>query len=63
MNAADAVALLIALLNQANALGNLIRNARAEGRDITDEELDGLAAGDDAARARLQAEIDKIRGS
>lgn len=63
MNAEVAVGLLIQLLGQANNLGALINKARIEKRDITDAELDGLAGGDDAARARLQAEIDKVRGS
>jgi hypothetical protein len=62
MNAATAIQLLIGLLAQANQLGLLIAKAQAEGRDITDAELDGLAAGDDLARARLQAEIDRLRG-
>lgn len=57
MDALTATALLIQLLNQATALGNLIRQAQAEGRDITDAELDGLAAGDDAARDVLAAAI------
>jgi hypothetical protein len=36
----------------------LINKARAEGRDVTREELDDLYAKDDAARASLQALID-----
>lgn len=58
MNTAQALQLLISLLNQGAALGALIRKAQQEGRDITAFELDQLAEGDDAARARLQAAID-----
>lgn len=58
MNALTATSLLLQLLTQATALGNLIRTAQSEGRDITAAELDALAADDDAARARLQSAID-----
>ena len=61
MNAALAINLLLALLDRAQAIGALLSKAKAEGRDITSEELDQLAASDDAARAILQAEIAKAR--
>lgn len=61
MDIATALSLLVTLLGQTNRLAELIRNARAEGRtDLTEEELDTLVNGDDAARARLQALIDSI---
>ena len=52
-----ATTLLIRLLEQARAVGHLILMARAEGRDITTEELDALAASDDVVRDALNAEI------
>ena len=56
-----AVALLIALLQEANRLGAAINAARADGRDdLTDAEVDEFAGRDDAARARLQAKIDAL---
>lgn len=52
-----ATEMLIQLLSQAQGIGQLLRNAREHGRDISDEELNGLTAGDDAARAHLDALI------
>lgn len=56
-----AVALMLAFVNQAAAIGTLINNARAEGRDVSITELDTLAANDDAVRAALNAEIARQR--
>lgn len=56
-----ATTILLRLLEQAQAVGSLIIKARAEGRDITTEELDALAAADDAVRDALNAEIAKRR--
>jgi len=61
MNAALAVSLILGLLDRAQAIGTLIKTARAEGRDITDAELDSLVAEDDAAREALDAAIAKAR--
>ena len=52
-----ATTLMLRLLEQAQAVGALILKARAEGRDITTEELDALAAADDKVRDALNAEI------
>ena len=52
-----ATTLMLRLLEQAYEVGRLIRTARAEGRDITTEELDALAAADDVVRNALNAEI------
>jgi hypothetical protein len=60
-NAAILVDLLLGLLDRANAIGALISKAKAEGRDVTDAELDALVAQDDAARAALVAAIAKAR--
>lgn len=62
MNAAALVTLLLGLLDRAAAIGVLLSKANAEGRDVTDAELDALGASDDAARARLQAAIDAANG-
>ncbi len=43
--------------------GALISKARAEGRDVTQAELDNLFIGDDLARAQLQAAIDAKKGT
>ena len=53
---------LIPLLDKANQIGVLLAKAHAEGRDVTDAELDALVAGDDAAKAALAAAILKARG-
>ena len=57
-----ATTLLIRLLEQAQAVGALILKARAEGRDITTDELDALAAADDVVRDALNAEIARQKG-
>lgn len=62
MNIDLAISLLISLLSHANEIGTLIRNAQAQGRDITPAELDGLIAKDDIARATLEAAIAKAKG-
>lgn len=62
MNIDLLLTLLIQLLSHADEIGKLIRNARAEGRDVTDAELDALAAKDDTAREALQDAINKARG-
>jgi hypothetical protein len=49
--------LLLQFTEQAAAMSRLLNTAHAEGRDVTREELDALFAGDDAARARLDAAI------
>ena len=57
MNTLTAIQILMQLLNQAAAFGTLIAKARAENRDITEDELSGLATGDDLARAALEKAI------
>lgn len=55
--------LLVSLLLQGTLqlakYANTLNNARAQGRDVSDEELNAAASADDIARARLQAEIDR----
>lgn len=51
--AALALQLLFGLLDRAHAVGALINKAQAEGRDVSDAELDQLAAGDDQAKKAL----------
>lgn len=56
-----AIALLGLLLQYSDKIaeiGTLLTKAHAEGRDVTDAELDTLFAGDDTARATLQSIID-----
>ena len=61
-NALIATQLLISLLGQAQGLSISLRRAHEEGRDLTDEELDSFAIGDDLARASLQRAIDARKG-
>ena len=61
-NAGLVLSLLFGLLDRTAAIAQLLKTANAEGRDITDAELDALASDDDAARAELVAAI-KRRGT
>jgi len=54
-----ALNLLLQILTQAQGLTALIQKARAEGRDVSEDELDSLVEADDAARVALDAEIAK----
>lgn len=56
-----ALQLLIQLTQQATQLGQALRKAHDEGRDITPDELDAFARKDDEARDTLQAAIDQAR--
>lgn len=58
MNGLIAIQLLTQLLTQAQGLSAVLSKAHAEGRDVTNEELDALASADDIARKRLQDLID-----
>ena len=61
MDLATAIALLLANLTRLTEFGAAISRAHSEGRTLTKEEVDAFRAADDAARARLQAEIDARR--
>lgn len=50
--------LLLQATTQVQQFGALLAKAHAEGRDVTEAELDECVGKDDAARARLQALID-----
>lgn len=56
-NALILVQLLLQATTQAQQFGALLAKAHAEGRDVTDGELNALVATDDAAKARLDALI------
>lgn len=56
-----AITLLISALNHASEIGALISRARAEGRDVSDAEIDALLAQDDAAKAKLAAHIQQAK--
>lgn len=56
-----AVTLALNLVDRAAAIGALVRKAQAEGRDVTDAELDELEAADDAARGELADAIEQAR--
>lgn len=51
--------LLLQAATQVQQFGALLAKAHAEGRDVTDDEINGLVAADDAAKARLDALIAK----
>ena len=53
MNAIAALHLLSQLLAQAQAVQALLHTAASEGRDVTEDELDGLLVRDDEARKAL----------
>lgn len=57
-NALVLISLLLQYGEKIAAVTKLLSTAQAEGRDVTQAELDVLFAGDDAARAALQAAID-----
>jgi hypothetical protein len=61
MNAALAVELLIAIINQAATISALLSKAQAENRDVTQAELDSLALADDLSRATLIVAISARR--
>lgn len=52
-----AISLLLGLIDRAAQISTLINTARTEKRDITQTELDILAAQDDAARKALDDAI------
>jgi len=59
MGTLTALAMLQQALVTAQQVSALLATAKAENRDVTMEELNGLAAGDDAAKAALAAAIAK----
>lgn len=60
MGTLAALAIVQASLQTAGQISALIATAIAEKRDITMEELNGLAAGDDLIKAALDAAIKKV---
>lgn len=62
MGTLTALAMLQQALVTAQQVSSLLATAKAENRDVTMEELNGLAAADDAAKAALDAAIKKAGG-
>lgn len=58
-----AVDLLLEFLMRASEISLLIKQAKAEGREITAAELDAVAGRADVARQRLVDAIAKARGN
>jgi hypothetical protein len=56
--AAAGIGLLLQLIEQAARVSGVIRQAQAEGREVTPAELAEIVAENDAARAKL---VDAIR--
>ena len=63
MNAALAIQLLLAALEQAQRISGLIATAHTAGRDVTAAELDALVETDATARADLQMAIEAARAA
>jgi S-adenosylhomocysteine hydrolase len=59
MGTLAALAILQQSLTMASQISALLATAKAENRDVTMEELNGLAAQDDVAKAALDAAIGK----
>lgn len=53
--------LILQGLQQLQGFATLLNTARAEGRDVSNAELDALGAKDDAVNAALKAEIARQR--
>lgn len=62
MGTLTALAMIQQSLATAGQISALLATAHAEKRDVTMEELNGLAAGDDSARAALDAAIKRVGG-
>lgn len=62
MNAAAAIELLLNLINVAGPVSAAIRQAQAEGRPLSREELQAAFDQDDHARNRLAAAIQAAGG-
>lgn len=56
-----AITLLLTITAQAGRVSAAIAAARAEGRDLRDEELGALQAADDLARAELAEAIEAAK--
>lgn len=52
-----AIDLALALMARATQISTLVRNAQAEQRDLTTEELDAVVKSDDTALEQLNAAI------
>lgn len=62
-NAAILVQVLFGLVDRAAEIKAVLQTAQSEGRDVSEAELDTLFAGDDAARAALDAAIKAARAA
>lgn len=59
--AAAGIGLLLQLIEQAARVSTVVRQAQAEGRDVTSAELSQLVAANDGARASLADAIAKAK--
>ena len=62
MGTLAALAIIQQSLSMATQISALLATAHAEKRDVTMEELNGLVAGDDIAKAALDAAIKRVGG-
>ena len=61
MGTEAAIMLLLGLLDRAAAWGAVIAKAQAEGRELTEAEVDEFVVADDAAAADQKAALAKAR--
>lgn len=57
-----AVDMLIGLLDRARGVSELIKKARAEGRDVSEAEIDALSAETDQAISDARASVNRKPG-
>lgn len=63
MNAIALLTLLLQYSDKLTQIGTLLSKTRAENREPSDAEMDALFAGDDAAKASLDAAIAAAKAS
>jgi hypothetical protein len=61
MGVAEGINLVLLLLEKATTMAAALSKAHAEGRDLTEAEVDTFVAADDAARDKLNEAIKNAR--
>ena len=61
MGTAEAITLLLAILDRAQTWGAIVQQAQSENRDLTAAEVDGFAASATASEQRLKDAIAKAK--
>ena len=63
MGAEAIISLIFGLLDRAAAYAAIVNKAKAEGRDVTEAEIDTAVAADDLARSQMVVAIAKRRAA